>query len=242
MKCVSSAHSLQFTSNSIEFKFGQAIISTINWSAGGAVTKGGGKMSAQPERRYTLEEYLELDKNSDDRLEYWDGEIFSMAGASDEHDQIEGNLHFLLRLRLDESKCRAILANMRIKVPTMPPYRYGDLSTLCGKPAFEKIGGVDVLTNPALIIEVLSQSTEAYDRGDKFTHYKSIPSFREYLLVAQHRPHITQFVKLDDGEWLHREYNDLNDVVKLASMDCELLLSEVYQNVSFKPRPTLLNE
>ena len=136
-------------------------------------------MSAQPKRRYTLEEYLELDKNSDDRLEYWDGEIFSMAGASDEHDQIEGNLYLLLRLRLDESKCRAFLANMRIKVPTMPPYRYGDLSALCGKPAFEKIEVVDVLTNPALIIEVLSQSTEAYDRGDKFTHYKSIPGIRE---------------------------------------------------------------
>src|SRR5262245_61639053 len=164
-------------------------------------------MSAQPKRRYTLEEYLELDKKSDERLEYWDGEIFSMAGASDEHDQIGGNMHSLVRLRLAASKCRTFLANMRIKVPTMPQYRDGHLSGLCVKPTFEKIEGVDMLTNPALIIEVLSPSTEAYDRGDKFTHYKSIPSFREYLLVAQHRPHITQFVKRDGGEWLHREYN-----------------------------------
>jgi Uma2 family endonuclease len=199
-------------------------------------------MSSQPKRHYTLEEYLELDKNSDERLEYWDGEIFSMAGASDEHDQIEGNLHFLLRLRLDESKCRAFLANMRIKAPSLPPYRYGDLSALCGKSAFEKIEGVDVLTNPALIIEVLSPSTKHYDRVVKFTHYKSILSFREYLLVAQHRPHITQFVKRDDGEWIHREYNDLNDVVKLTSVECELSLSEIYQDVSFKQRPTLLDE
>jgi Uma2 family endonuclease len=129
-----------------------------------------------------------------------------------------------------------------IRTPTMPPYRYGDLSALCGKPVFEKIEGVDVLANPTLIIEVLSQSTEAYDRGDKFTHYKSIPSFREYLLVAQHRPHISQFLKRHGGEWLHREYNDLSDVVRLASMDCEFSLSEVYQSVGFKPRPTLLNE
>src|SRR5262249_21265097 len=119
-------------------------------------------MSAQPERRYTLEEYLELDNNSDERLEYWDGEIFLMGGVSDEHDQIEGNLHFLLRSRLDEGKCRTFLANMRIKVPTLPPYRYGDQSALCGKPVFEKIGGVDVLTNPTLIIEVLSPSTKNY--------------------------------------------------------------------------------
>jgi Uma2 family endonuclease len=208
----------------------------------GAITKGGVKMSAQPKRRYTLEEYLELDKNTDERLEYWDGEIFSMAGVSDEHDQIEGNLHFLLRSRLDEEKCRAFLANMRIKVPTMPPYRYGDLSALCGKPVFEKIGDVDALTNPTVIIEVLSRSTEAYDRGDKFTHYKSIPSFREYLLVAQHRPHITQFFKRHDGEWIHREYNDLNDVVRLTSMDCEFSLSEVYQYVSFKPLPSFFSE
>src|SRR5215813_8339716 len=130
-------------------------------------------MSAQPKRSYTLEEYLELDKSSDERFEYWDGEIFSMSGVSDEHDQIEGNLHFLLRSRLDEKKCRAFLANMRIKVPTMPPYRYGDLSTLFGKTAFEKIDGVNALINPTIIIEILSQSTEAYDRGDKFTHYKS---------------------------------------------------------------------
>ena len=199
-------------------------------------------MSAQPKRRYTLEEYLELDKNSEERLEYWDGEIFSMSGVSDEHDRIESNIHFLLRSRLDEGKCRAFLANMRIKTPTLPPYRYGDQSALCGKPMFEKIGGVDVLTNPTLIIEVLSPSTQNYDRVTKFTHYKSIPTFREYLLVEQDRPHITQFIKRHGGEWIHREFNDLNDVVGLAAMECEFPLSEVYQNVSFKPLSILCYE
>ena len=192
-------------------------------------------MSARPNRRYTLEEYLELDKNSDERLEYLDGEIFSMAGVSDEHDRIESNVHFLLRSRLDEGKCRAFLANMRIKVPALPPYRYGDLSAMCGNPVFEKIGGVDVLTNPTLILEVLSSPTKIYDRVVKFTHYKSIPNFREYLLVAQDRPHITQFIKTHNGEWIHREFNDLNDAVGLAAMECEFSLSEVYQNVNFKP-------
>src|SRR5215475_10369250 len=125
-------------------------------------------MSALPKGRYTLEEYLELDKNSDERLEYWDGEIFSMAGVSEEHNQIEVNMATFLNLRLSVKGCRLFLANMRIKALTMPPYRYGDLSALCGKAVFEKIEGVDVLTNPTLIIEVLSPSTEAYDRGDKF--------------------------------------------------------------------------
>ncbi len=200
------------------------------------------RMSAQPKTHYTLEEYLELDKNSDERLEYWDGEIFSMSGASDEHDKIEVNMTTFLNLRLSAKGCRVLSANMRIKVPSMPPYRYGDLSALCDKAIFEKIDGVDVLTNPTLIIEILSKSTEAYDRVDKFTNYKSIPSFREYLLVAQLRPHITQFVKRDDDEWVHREYNDLNDVLKLASMDCEFSLSEVYQNVNFKPQSNLPDE
>src|SRR5262249_17757493 len=104
-------------------------------------------MSAQPNRRYTLEEYLELDKNSDERLEYLDGEIFSMARVSDEYDQIEINMTTFLNLRLLAAGCRLFSANMRIKVPTMLPYRYGDLSALCGKPVFEKIACVDVLTN-----------------------------------------------------------------------------------------------
>ena len=139
---------------------------------------------ANPKRRYTLEEYFELERKSEERFEFWDGEVFCMSGVSREHDQIESNLNFYLRAKLRGRKCRAFLANMRLKVPSAPPYRYADLSALCGEAKFEEIGGVDALTNPALIVEVLSPSTEAYDRGDKFTRYKSIPSFGEYLLVA----------------------------------------------------------
>ncbi len=190
-------------------------------------------MSAQPKLKYTLDEYLELDRNSKARLEYWDGEIFDMSGVSPEHDEIESNIHYHLRTKLKGRKCRVFLANMRIKVPSLPPYRYGDLSALCGQPQYETIGGVKVLTNPALMIEVLSYSTEAYDRVDKFTHYKSIPSFSEYLLVEQLRPHVTQFVKIADGSWNHREYNDLEAVVKLPSLDCELTLGEIYENANF---------
>lgn len=189
-------------------------------------------MSAMPKQKYTLEEYLELDRNSEERLEYWDGEIFSMSGVSDSHDLIETNLVYRLKGRLEGRGCRVFAANMRIKVPTMPPYRYGDLSAICGKSQFEKIGGVDVLTNPALIIEVLSPSTESYDRGDKFSNYKSIPTLGEYLLIAQHRPHISQFIKQADGAWLNLEFNSLDEVLKVVTLGCELLLSEIYQDVT----------
>lgn len=196
-------------------------------------------MAANPERRYTLEEYLELDRTSEERLEFWDGEVFCMSGVSDEHDAIEGNIYAFLRSQIMERGCRVFLAIMRIKVPSAPPYRYADLSVLCGKAEFEKIGGVNALTNPQLIVEVLSPSTEAYDRGDKFTHYKSIPTLREYLLVAQHRPHVTRLYKQDDGTWIHTEANELTATLRLDSLGCDLPLTEIYQGVSFDAPATV---
>jgi Uma2 family endonuclease len=190
-------------------------------------------MSALPKPHYTLEEYLELDRNSEARLEYWNGEVFDMSGVSQEHAEIELNLIETLRPRLARQGCRMFPANVRIRVPSLPPYRYADLSALCGQAQFEEIGGLDVLTNPALIIEVLSPSTEAFDRGDKFTSYQSIPDFCEYLLIAQHRPHITQLIRQEDGSWLHREFNSLSDTLTLVTGNCDLSLSEVYRNLSF---------
>lgn len=191
-------------------------------------------MSAQPKYQYTLEEYLEMDRQSDARLEYWDGDIFDMSGVNEEHAEIETNLIAQLKPRLVPKGCRIFPANIRLKVPSFPPYRYGDTSALCGSAEFEKIGGVDVLTNPTLIIEVLSESTESYDRGLKFSHYKSIPSFCEYLLIAQDRPFVTHYVKLDDHTWNQREYTNLNDEVQLVSVGCEISLRALYENVTFK--------
>ncbi|HEX8719324.1 MAG TPA: Uma2 family endonuclease [Pyrinomonadaceae bacterium] len=190
-------------------------------------------MAANPERRYTLEEYLELDRTSEERLEFWDGEVFCMSGVSEEHAEIETNLIVSLKSRLRALGCRVFPANVRVKVPSAPPYRYPDLSALCGKAEFEKIGGVDTLTNPQLIIEVLSPSTEAYDRGEKFTHYKSIATLREYLLVAQHRPHVTRLYKQDDGKWIHTEAGGLTEALRLESLGCELPLEEIYAGVGF---------
>jgi Uma2 family endonuclease len=188
----------------------------------------------QPKRRYSLEEYFELERTSEERWEYFDGEIFCMSGVSANHSRIEGNTITALNIRLGDRGCTAFTADMRIKVPAAPPYRYADVSVLWDEPVLDKIGGVDALTNPVVIVEILSPSTEAYDRGDKFTWYKSIPSLREYVLVAQHRPHVTHYVK-EAEEWKYEELNELESELALPSVGCVLALSDVYRNVTFEP-------
>jgi Uma2 family endonuclease len=191
-------------------------------------------MSSQPTHKYTLEEYFELELASEEKYEFWNGEVFCMSGVSLAHSQIEGNLMSGLRARLDAHGCRVFPANLRVKVPAYPPYRYPDLTALCGQPEIERMGGLDMLVNPALIIEVLSSSTEAFDRGDKFTYYKSVASFSEYILIAQHRPHVSQFVRRENGVWSFMEFNDLSESVRCASVPCVLALTEIYRDVVFE--------
>ena len=198
-------------------------------------------MSAQIKPRYTLEDYFELERTSEEKWEWFNGEVFCMSGVSPNHGLVEINFAALLSNKLEGRNCRVFPADIRIKTPAAPPYRYADLSVLCGRPIYENIGGVETLTNPELIVEVLSRSTEAYDRGDKFTYYKSIPSLREYLLVAQHRPHISQFVKQSDDSWNQTEVNDLAASLYLPSIDCTLALNEVNRGIEFgSATPTLV--
>jgi Uma2 family endonuclease len=200
-------------------------------------------MVANLKSSYTLEEYFELERNSEERYEFWDGEIFCMSGGSAPHERITRDTLVHLTARLAGRGCEAFTSNMRIKVPSMPPYRYPDVSALCGEAEFEKIGGVDTLLNPSLIIEVLSPSTEAYDRGEKFRHYKSIPSFCEYVLIAQDHAHVTQISRRADGEWIYRDFTEMDASVALSSMNCELKLGTIYRNVTFPPpvAPPLVN-
>ena len=191
-------------------------------------------MSSQPKHKYTLEEYFALELASEEKYEFWNGEAFCMSGVSLAHSQIEGNLMSGLRAQLDAHGCRVFPANLRVKVPAYPPYRYPDLTALCGQPEIERVGGLDMLVNPALIVEVLSSSTEAFDRGDKFTYYKSVASFSEYILIAQHRPHVSQFVRQENGVWTFMEFNDLAESVRCASVPCVLALNEIYRDVVFE--------
>ena len=194
---------------------------------------------------YTLEEYLELDYLSEEKIEYWDGNVFTLAGASNVHDQIQSNTHFALRLKLRNKLCRVFLSEMRVKVPAYSPYRYPDLSALCGEARFENLGKQELLVNPSVIIEILSDSTAEFDYGYKFTYYKSIESFTEYVLIAQDRPHVAQFIKQNETDWLMREFNDLGAKFYLSSLDCELELTEVYEGVTFPeiaPNPFYFSE
>ncbi len=187
----------------------------------------------QPKQVYSLDEYFELEKSTNEKFEFSDGHVWSMAGASYAHNIIVRNLNTEVDLQLRTKGCHSFPTDMRIKVPEYPPYRYPDLTALCGNPEIEKIGEIDMLLNPQLILEVLSDSTEAFDRGDKFSYYKSIESFSEYVLVAQHRPHVSQFVKHGDGFWMNLEFNDLQDTIELKSVPCGLPLSDIYRGVSF---------
>src|SRR5207237_10045427 len=128
-----------------------------------------------------------------------------------------------------------------ITAPSARPCRYADLSALCGQAQFEQTDVVDSLVNAERILEVHSHSTEAYDRGDKFTHYKSSPPLSEYLLVAQHRPHVTHLYEQPDATWIYAEANDLAATLELVTLNCDLPLNEIYRGVSFDAETMSLN-
>lgn len=191
-------------------------------------------MRAIKNQIYTLEEYLELDHHSEEKIEFWDGHIFEIENSYLVYSQIKTNFLFIVgKIKREQNNSIEIFPNMRVGVPAYPPYRYPDLSALCGNAQFTELGKQQILVNPQLIIEILSDSTADFDRGYKFTYYKSIESFTEYVLIAQDRPHVSQFIKQEENSWLNREYNDINDKFHLASLDCEIELKELYEAVEF---------
>lgn len=190
-------------------------------------------MTAVPIKKYTIEEYFELDREAEGNFEYTNGEVIEMSGVSANHATIEMNLAELLNPIARKKGCRAFPANLRIRVPTMPPYRYPDLSVVCGSAVFEKISGLDCLVNPTLIVEVLSDSTENFDRGEKFRQYKLIETFREYLLVEQNGKNVTLFQKHNERFWLQSDYT-AGETLQITTLDFELSVDEIYQDVDFQ--------
>lgn len=180
-------------------------------------------------QRYTAEEYLSLERSASIKSEFHDGQIYAMTGASREHNLISGNICRELSQQLKSRPCEAYINDMRVKATEARSYHYPDIAVVCGKPEFED-AQVDTLLNPTLLIEVLSPSTEAYDRGGKFAHYRKIPSLREYLLVMQDQPGIERYLR--QGEvWILSETLGLEASVALESIDCRLNLREVYDKV-----------
>ncbi len=195
-------------------------------------------MSALPQTHYTIEEYIELLKNSDERFEYFDGEVVVMAGGKIVHGDIAANIVRHLGNRLADRPCRVSGGDTALKVPTAPPFRFPDASVTCGERLIEEFQGIEMLVNPLLIIEVLWPTTENYDREGKFLAYQSLESFQEYLLVAQDRPHVTQYVRQPDGRWLRSDIIGVDSAVRLESLDVTFPLSEIYWQVNFPaPRP-----
>ena len=186
----------------------------------------------EPQPSYTLEEYYGLLESSDRRWEYWDGELVCMAGGSPEHAMIASRVLVSLAKRLDEQGCEVFGSDLAIKTPSLPPFRFPDISVTCDKPVFEKVNRFKALANPIVLIEVLSTSTEHLDREPKRLAYQSLASVQEYLLVAQRIPHVTHFVR-KGKRWQRYEYDDLEAVIQLSSIACELPLREIYRGIEF---------
>jgi Uma2 family endonuclease len=197
---------------------------------------------------YTVEEYLAMERESLERHEYIDGYIYAMAGETDPHSIITINLAAEFRNQLKGRDCAALSPNMKVRSGPDPKFSrtlkgffsYADLMVACGKRLYHD-EYKDVLLNPTVIIEILSESTEAYDRGEKFRRYRQwIPTFTDYLLVSQTEPLVEHFRLDKSGFWvLAATVTDLADSVKIASIDCELKMAEIYDRVEF---PTRLEE
>lgn len=188
-------------------------------------------MSLQPKPHLSFEDWLEGERASlEGRSEYVDGEVFAMTGASAEHNAIVANIVGELRAQMKGRPCQVYANDMKVLIRTANAGKYPDLVAFCGEPELLD-GRRDVLLNPSLIVEVLSDSTEAYDRGAKFALYRQIPSLREYLLVSQGRVLVELYSRDEDGRWLLSDYRAMTDRVPLPSLGCTLALAEVYDKV-----------
>lgn len=194
-------------------------------------------MSSQAKPQFTPEEYLAMERGSEQRHEYFDGEIFLMSGASESHNLIAVNISREISIQFKGRPCRVYSADMRIRVATTGLYTYPDIVAVCGQPALED-QQLDTLLNPTLVIEILSPSTEAYDRGRTFEHYRNIDSLAEYLLVSQDNAHVEHFVRQPGGQWLFSEVTGLERSVDLPSVACRLQLAEIYDKVELDRRTT----
>ena len=187
-------------------------------------------MSHQRQTLHTPEEYLAIERQSEIKHEYFAGEMFAMVGASKRHNLITANIIRILGNQLLERPCNVYPSDMRVKVNATGKYTYPDVVVACEEEQFDDAEN-DTLLNPVVVIEVLSEPTEAYDRGKKFEQYQFIESLTAALLIAQGPFRIEQYVRHSDREWRYSEYHDADDVVKISVINCELTLKDVYAKV-----------
>ena len=185
---------------------------------------------AKRKRSVTPEQYLALERKAETKSEYWNGEIYAMAGASPRHTGIVANVLSQFVVQFRGRACSAHASDLRVKVQVAGLYTYPDIVVVCGTMQFDGYP-CDTLLNPAVLVEVLSPSTEAYDRGTKFEHYRTLESLTDYLLVAQDRPMVEHYVRQAADKWLLGTCSGLEAVVTIESIGCQLSLADAYDKV-----------
>ncbi len=195
-------------------------------------------MSAQTIPYLSPQQYLEIERNTLGKSEYFSGQMFAMAGASREHNLIVGNVVGELRERLKGSPCETYPSDMRVLVSATGLYTYPDATVACGEPEFAD-GHFDVLLNPLVIVEVLSDSMENYDRGAKFAQFQQVESLRGYVLISQDKPQVERYSRqAESGQWLYEKSDGLTASVTLHALHFSLPLAEIYARVTFTPAET----
>lgn len=175
----------------------------------------------------TPEAYLAQERLSDHKSEYFDGAVYAMSGASETHNLVVMNTGARLNLQLAERPCRVYPSDMKVGLPGLRKFFYPDLTVTCDEPEFTDENR-DVLLNPLVIIEVLSDSTSACDRGKKFQSYQDIPSFQEYILISQEDLLVERFVRQSDGSWIYTKFSGADERVQIAAIDCTVDLKDIY--------------
>jgi Uma2 family endonuclease len=190
-------------------------------------------MQAEAKKIYTPEEYLELEVNSEIRNEYRDGDITPMAGGTPEHNEIASILNAALRVALKGKPYSIFVADQRLWIPERNLYTYPDVMVI-SRPLELQTGRTDTVMNPCFVAEVLSKSTQNYDRSEKFVAYRTIPTFREYLLIDQYRVYVEHYVQTNAHQWLFSEYDDPTVTLTLSTIDVQVQIADLYENIDFE--------
>ena len=188
-------------------------------------------MSSLPNYYLSAEEYLTIERKAEYKSEYVDGVMYAMAGSSERHNLIAGNIITELNIQLRTTPCKVYPSDLKVRVPDSRKFFYPDVSVVCGETKFAD-DERDVILNPVLIVEVLSESTAAFDRGKKFQSYQQIESLQEYLLVAQDEYVLEHYLRQETGHWLYTKVSGLNETIVLPTLRCQLTLQSIYNKVA----------
>lgn len=186
-----------------------------------------------PKTYYTPEEYLQLEETSESKNEYRDGEIVPMAGGTTNHNEIAGNFYANFKFTMRGKNYKIYMGDVKLWIPRYHIYTYPDVMVIQGQPIYEGNGTTKV-TNPLMIVEVLSNSTQNYDRTNKFRFYRSIPEVKEYIMIDQYEYLVEQFAKNADGQWVLNEYESVDAVLSLQSIEFQIPFSDIYEGVNFE--------